>query len=225
VRVIGIVPAAGYATRLQPLACSKEVCIVQGRPVMDYVIERMNAVACEEIRIVTRPEKRDVIVNAERLGAVVVTGHPNSLADSIALALTETRDDDVALLGFPDSIWMPLDGYASLLEAIAVGYEAALGLFDAKLRQRFDAVLIDERGHVRRVEVKSERPSTSTFWGCAAARSKLLRGMQGWEDPGRFLDDLAQRDPIAGVWLSNSYVDIGTRQELDRLGRQEKIES
>ena len=56
--VVGIVPAAGYATRLQPLDCSKEVVPVGGRPVLGYLVERMRAGGASEIRVVTRAEKR-----------------------------------------------------------------------------------------------------------------------------------------------------------------------
>ena len=72
--VVGIVPAAGYATRLQPLEGSKELLEVAGKPVMDHVLERMLAAGATELRIVTRPEKHDVIEHAATLGAAVVTG-------------------------------------------------------------------------------------------------------------------------------------------------------
>ena len=50
-------PAAGHATRLQPLEGSKELLEIGGRPVFDYLVERLRAGGAEEIRVVTRPEK------------------------------------------------------------------------------------------------------------------------------------------------------------------------
>ena len=61
--IVGILPAAGYAVRLQPLECSKEMLEIGGRPVIDYLVERMRAGGCEELRVVTRPEKQDVRVS------------------------------------------------------------------------------------------------------------------------------------------------------------------
>jgi UTP-glucose-1-phosphate uridylyltransferase len=58
--IVGVIPAAGYATRLQPLPCSKEICVVGGKPVMDYLVEQMRIGGCSELRVITRPEKRDV---------------------------------------------------------------------------------------------------------------------------------------------------------------------
>ena len=42
--------------------------VVGGRPVIDFLIERLWLGGCEEIRVVTRPEKRDVIEYARVLG-------------------------------------------------------------------------------------------------------------------------------------------------------------
>ena len=83
--VIGIVPAAGFATRLQPLEGSKEMHSVDGRAVMDYALERLRAAPCGEIRVVTRPEKKDVVAHAEAQGATVVLGRPQTVAESFLL--------------------------------------------------------------------------------------------------------------------------------------------
>ena len=49
--VIGVLPAAGHATRLQPLEGSKEVLEIAGRPVIDFIVERMRRGGCEQLRI------------------------------------------------------------------------------------------------------------------------------------------------------------------------------
>jgi choline kinase len=57
VATVGTIPAAGYAVRLQPPDCSKEMLEVGGRPVIDYPVQRMRAAACDELHVVTRLEK------------------------------------------------------------------------------------------------------------------------------------------------------------------------
>src|SRR5687767_15687131 len=104
-RIVGVVPAAGFATRLQPLACSKEVHLVGGRPVMDYLIDRLVQAGCDDIRVVTRPEKADVIAHAERQNLTVVLAHPRSVSRSLLAGLDGVGPDDLVLLGFPDTIW------------------------------------------------------------------------------------------------------------------------
>ena len=122
---IGVIPAAGFATRLQPIECSKEVYPLHGRPVMDYLLERMAAASPDEIRVVTRPDKLDVAENARRWGATVVEGHPASLADSFATGIGDADPDDVILMGFPDSIWEPVDGYRQIVPLLDRGYDVA----------------------------------------------------------------------------------------------------
>jgi glucose-1-phosphate thymidylyltransferase len=216
VTIVGIIPAAGYATRLQPLEHSKEVYSVGGRPVMDYLVDRMRAAPCSELRVVTRPDKRDVIENAARHGATVVEASPASLAGSLAAGMHGLADEDVVLFGFPDSLWEPLEGYQRLLELLDDGWEVALGLFRAEEGDlpRYEPVVVDESGRVVRIEFKPERPSSSWIWGCAAARVSALRGLEREEEPGVYLDSLCRRGIVAGVRLSEGYVDMGTHDGL-----------
>ena len=67
-RLVGVVPAAGHATRLEPLAGSKETYRIAGKPLMNHLIDWLRRAACTDIRVVTRPDKTDVITHAEQLG-------------------------------------------------------------------------------------------------------------------------------------------------------------
>ena len=87
-----------------------------GRPVLEYVVERMRAVPAQEIRVVTRQDKTDVLEHAQRLGLTTVEAEPPTLAASIAAGLRGLDADDIVLVGLPDSVWEPLDGFAALLE-------------------------------------------------------------------------------------------------------------
>src|SRR5258708_5138241 len=97
---------------------------------MDFLVERMKAAPCDELRVVTRPEKRDVVAHARGLGAHVVEGHPGSLAESLLAGARDLADDDVVLIGFPDSIWEPVDGFQRVLALLRDGWSVALGLFE-----------------------------------------------------------------------------------------------
>lgn len=219
--VVGVIPAAGHATRLQPLNCSKEVYPVRGRPVMDHLVERMVKAPCDEIRVVTRPDKTDVIENALRHGAVVVEARPASLGESILAGAKGCSKGDVVLLGFPDSIWEPVDGFTSVLTLLRRGWEVALGLFQGGEMWRYEPVVLGDRGRVERIEFKPERPSSDWLWGCAATSAGTLRGLAGEQEPGRYFDALAARGVVGGVRLSAGYVDIGTpgglREAQERL--------
>jgi glucose-1-phosphate thymidylyltransferase len=213
-RIVGIVPAAGYATRLQPLAGSKEVYRVGGRPLMDYIVERMRAVPCDELRVVTRPDKRDVIEHADELGVRVIEGRPKTLAQSIARGVEGLASNDVALVGLPDTIWQPEDGFPRLLAALDADTDAVLGLFESNEPERSDVVALDAAGGVTAVDVKPPKPATNLIWGCAAARVAALAGLERKAWPGEHFDDLVRGGHVCAVRLGSDYVDVGTKEAL-----------
>jgi glucose-1-phosphate thymidylyltransferase len=215
-RVIGVVPAAGVGSRIQPLPCSKEVVLVGGRPVLDYLVERMRAAPCAEVRVVTRPEKTDVADRAAALGASVVEGHPPSVADSLLLGMRGLAPDDVVLFGFPDSLWEPVDGFEQLLAALGEEREVVLGLFSTPELERSDVVVFAEPDRVTEIHVKPERPPSELVWGCLAARVAAFEGLPDHSEPGRFLDGLARAGRVHGVRFGTEFVDIGTPATLAR---------
>jgi len=214
VATVGVIPAAGYATRLQPLKLSKEVYPIGGRPVMDYLVERMRAAPCTELRVVTRPDKRDVIENAARQRATVIEATPSTLAESLLAGMDGLADDDVVLLGFPDSIWEPVDGFARVIELLGAGWDVGLGLFQATDLRRYEPVVFDGSGRVLRIEFKPRHPSSSWIWGCAAAAVRTLGGLEPEQEPGLFFDSLCRERRVAGLRLSDAYIDMGTHSGL-----------
>ncbi|MEZ5099316.1 MAG: NTP transferase domain-containing protein [Thermoleophilia bacterium] len=217
-RIVGIVPAAGYATRLQPLDCSKEVLPVGGRPVMDHAVERLRAGGADEVVLVTRPEKDDVVAHARELGLSVVLGHPPDVAHSFALGMAALAPDDLVLLDWPDILWGPPDGHARTVAAVRdEGHEVALGLFRTPDLTRSDVVELAPDGRILGIQVKPAEPPSEWIWGCACARVETFAGLAGQEWPGRFLDGLcrAGRD-VVGIPLSSDWLDIGTPESLAR---------
>lgn len=215
--LVGILPAAGYAVRLQPLDCSKEMLEVGGRPVIDYLVERMRAGGCDELRVVTRPEKEDVRAYAEEAGASLVLAHTATINESFAAGMAGLEPEDVVLLGFPDSLWEPVDGYARLVAAVEGGEEIALGLFEAPGIEGSDYLSMDDSGRIEHIEIKPAEPPSDFIWGCAAARVRALDGLEREEWPSGHLNNLRrQGKELFGVRLSGTYLDIGTTAALDR---------
>lgn len=177
---------------------------------MDYLVERMRAAPCTEVRVVTRPDKQDVVANAARHGATVIEASPSTLAESVLTAMRGLAGDDVALLGFPDSIWEPIDGFTRVIDLLEAGWSVGLGLFRAKDLRRYEPVVLEDSGRVLGIEFKPENPSSSWIWGCAAATVRALRGLEGEDEPGVYFDSLSRQGRVGGVRLSDTYVDIGT---------------
>jgi glucose-1-phosphate thymidylyltransferase len=216
--VVGLIPAAGYGTRLAPLAGSKEVLRIGAKPVMDYVVDRMHLAGCSRLRVVTRPEKTDVIAHAEALGAEVILAYPETVAESFAVAMEGVPADDIVLLGFPDAIWEPEDGYRPLVAAVEAGHEIALGLFQAPDLERSDVLSFDASGRIERIHIKPAKPPSEWIWGVAAARARAFDGLADAEWPGSYFDSLlVQGVELHGVPLSDAYLDIGTKDALRRV--------
>ena len=221
-RLVGVVPAAGHATRLQPLTGSKEVLSIDGVPLMDHLVARLQRAACTNIRVVTRPEKNDVIAHADELGLTVVRAQPPSVSRSLLAGLEGTYPEDVALFGFPDTIWEPLDGFVRLLDALD-GVEVALGLFRGREPDRSDVVEFAESGLVTSVEVKPTMPTSDWVWGMAAARRRCLDVLTSYPEPGSAFNSMCTRGEVIGVPLSGPFEDLGTREALGAYLRGREV--
>src|SRR6185369_3616488 len=124
----GIVPAAGIGSRIQPLAFSKELLPVgsrsdegneRPRAVSEYLVERMIKGGATRICFVVSPGKSDII---EYFGGEIdtttlcytVQRTPAGLCDAIFRALPFIERDEAVLVGLPDTIWFPENGFAEL---------------------------------------------------------------------------------------------------------------
>lgn len=220
--IVGLVPAAGYATRLQPLDGSKEVLPILGRPVIDHVLERMRRAECTRLRVITRAEKRDVIDHCAALGAEVVLAHPATTSESFAAGLEGLSATDIVLLGWPDTIWEPVDGYVPLVEAVRAGAEVALGLFRLPAEElvRSDVIRFDPDGAIAGIAIKPAEPPSSWIWGCAATRARALARLAESEWPGAHFDRLCREGTrLHAVRHSDAWLDIGTAAALARARR------
>ena len=154
-----------------------------------------------------------MIDHARAAGASVIVGTPESAAESFSLGLAGLDPGDVVLLGFPDTIWEPIDGYARLVEQLGDD-DAALGLFRTPDLSRSDVVVLDRA--CDRDRRQAETPPSDLIWGCAAVRRSALDELAEHAEAGTLLDGLAKAGRVRGVHLSDSWVDIGTPESLAR---------
>jgi glucose-1-phosphate thymidylyltransferase len=207
---VGVIPAAGYGTRLGAIGGSKELLELGGRPLIDHLVDHLRAAPCHEIRVVTRPEKSDVLEYARQIGAREIEGHPETLAHSIASGLDGLAEDAVVCLGYPDCLWEPLDGFRTLVAGVREGAEVCLGLFRSNEPERYDTVELEPgRERVLRVDVKPAAPATALVWGCAAARVRALRPLAAERDPGLYFGRLCGEGVVTGRRLSDTFIDLG----------------
>jgi glucose-1-phosphate thymidylyltransferase len=169
-----IVPAAGYGTRIQPLAFSKEllplcdrseVTTRRPRAVSDYLLERLALGGADRICIVISPGKGDIVefhggsAHSADL-CYAVQPRPAGLCDAIFRALPFIDLRQPVLVGLPDTIWFPSDALRQL-----PGDRLSFLLFPVSQPERFDAVLTDDRGRVLEIQVKQPGAKSNWIWG------------------------------------------------------------
>ncbi len=230
----GLVPAAGRGSRMQPLAFSKEllpvgtrnevrggVSVERPRAVSEYLLERMVRAGADRICFVISPGKSDILeyYGASYLGVplvYVVQLEAAGLCDALFCAAPLVADDDAeeVLIGLPDTVWEPEDGFARLPTG-----ELAFLLFPVARPELFDAVVTDTRGAVQRIEVKQERPASPLVWGAVRMPGGVFHELRElWLEPGRkdeYLGTLVNAWLRAGgsavaVAAGTHYVDTGT---------------
>ena len=224
----GVVPAAGLGTRIQPLAFSKELLPVgsrmdhdQQRPraVSEYLIERMMLAGATRICFVVSPEKADIMnYFGQGLGSAAfcyaVQQDPKGLCDALFTALPFIGATDEVVIGLPDTIWFPTDGFRLLPEG-----QFSFLLFQVQRPHLFDAVKCDPWGSVLEVQVKVPEPATNWVWGAFRMPAATFRELhQLWLDRdrrdeyfGTLVNAYIARGGIAiGVKRGEVYVDVGT---------------
>jgi dTDP-glucose pyrophosphorylase len=232
--MIGIIPAAGAGQRIQPLGCSKELLpvgsrLVEGveRPkaVAEYLVERMIAAGAEQICLVISAEKTDLIrYFAERDYSAqifyVVQPSPNGLCDALFRAEPFAAHHQQVLIGLPDTIWFPENGYGTALRNMEQsGADVNLLLFPVDTPSAFDAVVCDAQGYVEQVQVKRPEASSNWVWGAVTASGRAFHDLKlMWESRHRsdeYLGHLlnafiAAGNPVRGTCAGELYMDVGT---------------
>jgi dTDP-glucose pyrophosphorylase len=224
----GIIPAAGAGSRIQPLAFSKELLPVgsrhdgqteRPRAVSEYLIERMLLGGADKICFVISPGKSDILsyyggsIGGADL-AYVVQPKPAGLCDALFRALPLIHPDEHVVVGLPDTIWFPENGFSELPDDVL-----SFLLFPVEQPQFFDAVVADSDGRVREIQVKQPRPDSSWIWGAFKMPGRVLRELHTlWREPNRndeymgtlVNEYLARGGEARAVRAGQSYVDVGT---------------
>ncbi len=224
----GIVPAAGQASRLQPLAFSKELLPLARhhdgqsgslRPVIDYIIERLIIGGATRICFVVSPKKSDLMtyLTGKTLPVdvcFVVQPEPLGLCDAIFKAIPVVNQPDTVMIGLPDTVWFPEDGFNFLNDDVA-----SLLLFPVAQPQLFDVALLDNNRRVIEVQGKKTTPDSNWVWGAMKFPAGVFHDLfRLWVANGRAYSELcsllnafvAQGGTVNGVCAGESYFDVGT---------------
>jgi len=223
-----LILAAGYATRLRPLTDSipKQLLPVGGRPMVDWILDKIRETDVEEIHLVTnhrfaedfrRWAPDDVTVhddgtssNEDRLGAI---------GDIQFVGL----DDDLLIIAgdnlFEYSLREYVDFWRSKGDASAV---AVHDVGDRELAKQYGIVDVDDEGRIVSFVEKPADPPTTL---CATATYLYARDHIRLVDtylaegnardaPGNLIAWLYSRAPVYAYSFSGGWWDIGDHAQL-----------
>ncbi len=227
----GIIPAAGIGSRIQPLAFSKELLPVgsrvdadgaeRPRAVSEYLVERMILAGAGKLCFVISPGKSDILEyysagNGLGQASIIYTVQPQpaGLCDALFRAVPYVSEDEPVMIGLPDTIWYPEDGF-SRLEDDCLSFL----LFPVDRPEFFDAVVTDSECNVLEIQVKHPAPKTNWIWGAFKMPGHVFHALCNlWRERGQSDEYfgtlvnayLAQGGRASGIKAGEAYVDTGT---------------
>jgi dTDP-glucose pyrophosphorylase len=172
--------------------------------VSEYLISRMLIGGATKLCIVIAPGKSDII---EYYGGSIAGAHvcyavqpaPLGLCDAIFRAAPLIQPDERVLVGLPDTVWFPADGYRLLGDE-----ELSFLSFPVAQPELFDAVLADDDGNVLGIDVKQRAARSRWVWGAFKLRGHVLHRLH------RLWRGREPRDVYFGT-LVNHYLGLGGR--------------
>lgn len=224
----GIVPAAGLGTRIQPLAFSKELLPVgtrhdgqteRPRAVCEYLLDRFLIAGVTRVCFVISPAKSDIMnYFGGQIGdaaiCYAIQPNPSGLCDALFTALPFVGPEDEVLIGLPDTIWFPAEGFEFLPDG---GFSFLL--FPVKQPELFDAVVTDSSGAVEEIQVKQADATSNWVWGAFKLTGQIFADLhQLWlarDRKDQYIGTLVNAYLVdggsaVGVKRGESYVDVGT---------------
>ncbi len=201
---VGLLPAGGSATRLQPLPCSKEILPIgfhtaangQRHPkaVSHYLLEQYQQAGVSKTLIILKSGKWDIPAyykSGQWLGldlAYLIMAEPYGTPYTLDCAYPFLGEANV-LLGFPDILLHPADAFMQIRQRLGdTGADVMLGVFpvDPAQASRVDLVAWDNQrdsrrdGNAQRIQklvIKSPHSPLRESWIIAAWRPTFTQFM------------------------------------------------
>lgn len=243
--VTGIIPAAGYASRLPKLPCSKEIYPLhvnknnhaeKTQIAAASLLNHFSLAGAKKAFMIIRKEKWDIpqfLEDGSEFNlnlSYIVTPPTNGTIYSILKSLPFI-ENDIVLLGFPDIQIYTDNPFEILLDNLNNSkMDIMLGLFKAPNPQKVDMVKTNPDGTLKRVEVKPSATQLTHTWLIAAWKPSFTKIIQETLDNLRpiiknreiYLGDIIQsaveKGLVADTYIfdDTTFIDIGTVSDLKK---------
>jgi len=239
--VKALILAAGYATRLRPLTetIPKQLLPVGGRPIVDWILDRLGETSADEIHLVTNArfaadferwaEGKNVVVhndgttsNDDRLGAI-------GDIDFVGL------DDDLLVVAGDNLFDYSLADYEAYWRKKGGSAVAVHDVGDRELAKKYGIVDVDADDRITAFVEKPDDPpstlaATATYLyrreHAALVPTYLAEGNPP-DQPGNLVAWLHAREPVYAYRFPGEWFDIGDHEQLleadNRMRRREGL--
>ena len=196
--IIAVLPAAGKATRLGPLPCSKEILPLRpdasgshlpapgSRVVIEDALHMLGENGIEKAIVVTAPGKEDIraYLGDEPVGGVVteflVRENSPSVPHTLQTAIAAT-DDEHLIVWFPDILVSPRDVLSGLTaEHRNTDADVTLALVPSDRGDKVDIVSIDESGRVLGIRPKPGAGTSGWTWVSGLWSPRFSAFLDSW---------------------------------------------
>ncbi|MBI3333112.1 MAG: nucleotidyltransferase family protein [Candidatus Omnitrophica bacterium] len=233
--MVALILAAGYGTRLYPLAkqTPKALLPVRGKPILQYLIEKLSLLgpAVEEIVLVSNHRYAEIFqawfseANPSLPWRVLDDGSTSeenrlgSIGDLVfAIRSGSLGQKDLLLLGSDNLFRDGLSGFLSFARqrtpAVTLG---AYELPDLSLASRYGVLSLDDQGKVLRLDEKPSHPSSplvsmAVYFFPHTALTWVLQYVgsdRSADTLGAFIQWLIAHHPVFAHRFEGSWFDIG----------------
>ncbi len=178
--VIGLIPCGGFASRIAPLPCSKEILPVGLRKTTDgllcpkvvshYLLEKLRKGGVRKAYFILRKGKWDIpeyYGDGSNFGmdlGYLIAALPYGPPYTLDQAYPFVRGARIAL-GFPDVLFGPPDAFMQALQKLsATRADLMLGLYKAHDTRVSDMIAIDRGGRVLEIALKPYSTKLKLGW-------------------------------------------------------------
>lgn len=240
-----LILAAGYATRLYPLTKQypKPLLEVQGRPIIDYIVEKLGTVKeIKEIIVVTNSK---FIRRFRKWAAAQKTAKRISLVDDLTSTLEDRRGaigdmdfaiakkrlkDDLLVIGGDNLFDGGLNGFLSFVKD--KHNSPAIGAYDIKAKAKarhYGVVRLDGCDKIVDFQEKPKRPKSTLVAMCLYYFPMGKLGLVGEyvrnkktnnDTTGSYINWLKGRTAVYAYTFGGRWYDIGDHKFLDEAKRK-----
>jgi dTDP-glucose pyrophosphorylase len=180
--LIGIIPAAGKGTRFFSTGWSKELAPIVinddtgWMPVSDFIVERMMLAGVEDIRFLISADKTDIQEYYNDQTFSFVVRETNREWPKFIALMKGISPDDIILMGFPDTIWYPKNGFTDAIQMLKKkDFDIVVGAFPIEHPEHFGRIEL-EGDKVVRILDKSTTKVTgpALVWGFVVFKGKAI---------------------------------------------------